>query len=109
MTYAKLENGQPVAAPNPLIHSGRKYYNPSGDVLSEAGYKPVEYSQPPEDEGYYAPHWEEQGGAIVQVWEAAELPELPQEEPMPSADPTEARLDEIELALMELAALIGGE
>lgn len=39
-----------------------------------AGYLPVEETPMPDDGAYYAAHWAEQDGKIVQVWTAAEPP-----------------------------------
>ena len=77
MTYAKLTNNNLVLAPNPIIIADRQIGNPPGEVYLEQGYKPVQYTDPPEVEpGYIAvPRWEEQEEAIVQTWTIQEEPD----------------------------------
>ena len=86
--YAKLINGQPVPAPNPLHVSNGRVYNPSGYLYAGAGYLPVVETPMPEPEYgstvYYTSHWEEQDGQIVRVWEETEPPA-----PEPDAQPQE--------------------
>ena len=92
MKYAKLKNGELIAAPNPLIGEGFKTYNPMEKLYRAAGYLPVEETPQPDDGGYYEPRWEQQGDKIVRVWEAAESPVVEAPEPLP--DPTPAKLRE---------------
>lgn len=68
--YAKLINGIPQYAPNPILHNGLWYGNPPGSVYEAEGYKPVRYAYQPEVEpGYIAvPGWEETETEIVQTW-----------------------------------------
>lgn len=70
MTYAKLIEGQIVFAPRKIRGPEYTTYNPPAEMLIEAGYKPVTYTDPPEvEEGYVAvPGWEETEEAIVQTW-----------------------------------------
>lgn len=70
MRYAKLLNGCPVFAPNPIKHNGLWYGNPPGSVYEAEGYKPVRYTDPPTTEpGYIAvPDWVETAEEIVQTW-----------------------------------------
>lgn len=78
--YAILDNGRLIRAPRMLDVADTHVYNPNDAQLRAAGYKPVEYTDPPTvPEGYYAePGWEEQADTIVQTWT---LQELPPEEP----------------------------
>ena len=70
MIYAKLINNQLQFAPRKLPVGEFVVYNPTTEMLTEAGYKPVIYTDPPETEpGYLAvPGWEETEEAIVQTW-----------------------------------------
>lgn len=70
MKYAKLLDGKPVFAPNPIRHNGLWYGNPPGEVYLSEGYKPVRFTEAPTPEpGYIAvPGWEETEEEIVQMW-----------------------------------------
>ncbi len=82
MKYAKLIEGEIVLASRKMATEieGDPYvvYNPPLEMLSAYGYKPVNYTDPPDDppQGYiYAPGWEEQADAIVQTWTLVEAPD----------------------------------
>ena len=79
--YAKLINGNLVLAPNPIVVGDRQIGNPPNEVYEAEGYKPVQYTDPPETEpGYVAvPGWTETNEAIVQVW-TVELAPVTEEE-----------------------------
>lgn len=82
MKYAKLLDGKPVFAPNPIRHNGLWYGNPPGSVYEADGYKPVRFTEPPTPEpGYIAvPGWEETEEEIVQTWDVVEEPdEIPED------------------------------
>lgn len=49
MNYAKLINGQPEWAPNPVKVDGYTVSNPGPDILLPLGYKEVIYPEPPSD------------------------------------------------------------
>lgn len=74
MKYAKLINNFPQYAPNPIKHNGLWYGNPTGEIYSAEGYKPVRYTEPPEtDIGYTAvAGWTEDEAEIIQTWEIVE-------------------------------------
>lgn len=76
MKYAKLIDGYPSYAPNPMHVGDNVVYNPPGDMYLAAGYKPVTFTEQPEaPEGYYyAEVWSETGDSIVEGWELHELP-----------------------------------
>jgi hypothetical protein len=76
MRYAKLIDGFPVYAPNPILHDGLWYGNPPGEVYEAEGYKPVIYTDMPiAPEGYYYEEkWTESENSITQSWELIELP-----------------------------------
>ena len=77
MKYAKLIDGELVLAPRKLRLETATVYNPTQEMLTEAGYKPVRYADPPEtDPGYIAvPGWEETDEEIVQIWTVKEEPD----------------------------------
>lgn len=70
MTFAKLIDGELVIAPKIVHYQGCVVINPDVEKLTELGYKPVTYTEPPQMEpGYVAvPGWEEQADEIVQTW-----------------------------------------
>lgn len=76
MRYAKLKNGYPVFAPNPILVYDLWYGNPPGEVYLAEGYLPVIYTDPPETEpGYIAVSgWYDEGDAIRQVWTIIQEP-----------------------------------
>ena len=77
MRYAKLIDGFPVYAPNPILHNDLWYGNPPGAVYEAEGYKPAHFNEPPTEpgDGY---QWEERWGEtdteIVQDWVLVEVP-----------------------------------
>lgn len=68
--YAKLINGYPQPAPNPIYIDPWWIGNPKPEMLIAEGYKPVRYSLPPKTPpGYIAvPEWEETEEEIMQTW-----------------------------------------
>lgn len=77
MKYAKLINGIPSYAPNPILIDGFYIGNPPGAVYEAEGYKPVVYSDPPGEApiGYqWVESWSEGDGNIIQGWVQEELP-----------------------------------
>lgn len=82
MRYAKLINGYPVYAPNPILHNGSYIGNPPGSVYEEQGYKPVRFTDAPEPigDGYYMENWTETETEIVQGWEWVDDPNISDEE-----------------------------
>lgn len=76
MRYAKLINSYPQYAPHRLHIGNAVVFNPTDEMLIDAGYLPVIESEPPEPtEGcYYEPVYEEVDGQIVQSWVAVEIP-----------------------------------
>lgn len=85
MEYAKLIDGFPVYAPNPILHNGLWYGNPPPEVYLTEGYKPVTYTDQPEPQGVgrWIEKWEETDEAIVQGWvwhEATDEDEISPEE-----------------------------
>lgn len=70
MKYAKLIDGYPTCAQNPIKHNGLWYGNPPGEIYLAEGYKPVSYTDQPEPQGVgrYVETWTETDEAIVQGW-----------------------------------------
>lgn len=75
--YAKLVNGYPKYAPNPIRVGDNYVGNPPAYIYLEQGYKPVTYTPMPEpQEGYYYEEkWVETHDAITQDWELVEEPQ----------------------------------
>ena len=74
--YAKLINGNLQLSPNPIYLDPWWVGNPTPEMLTAEGYKPVIYTDPPETQpGYIAvPGWEENVLEIVQVWTVEQVP-----------------------------------
>ena len=70
MRYAKLINGFPTYAPNPILHNGWRIWNPPPEVYAEEGFKPVTYTEQPEPQGigWLEETWTETDEVIVQGW-----------------------------------------
>ena len=81
MRYAKLIDGSIVYAPRRVVYQGMRIYNPPAEVLLALGYKPVQYTDPPEvPAGYYLQEsWVETTEQIVQVWSLVPEEEVPEE------------------------------
>ncbi len=75
--YAKLIDGALQIAPKKLLGDGVIVYNPPAEMYLEQGWKPVQYTDPPEAPSgyYYESSWEEQTEAIVQTWTLTPLPD----------------------------------
>lgn len=81
--YAKLQNGILRSAPRTITWNGCTVNNPSADKLVELGYKPVVYTDMPENttEGkHYESSWTETEAEITQVWNLADDPVYPEPE-----------------------------
>ena len=86
INYAKLIDGYPAYAPNPIvltepieiIHLAGATLSLSGAAEShyaQLGYKPITKTEMPIREGYYyTESWTETDTAIVQEWEEHEQP-----------------------------------
>lgn len=98
--YAKLQNGILRSAPKTVQWRNCTVNNPSIDKLVELGYKPVVYTDMPENttEGkHYESSWEESDTEIIQVWNLVDDPVYP--EPEPTA---EERISNLETTTGEL-------
>lgn len=75
--FGKLEKGKLRFAPKRLSDGSVIVYNPPAELCFSNGYKPVEFTAPPEaPEGcHYVYGWEETTEAIVQTWHLEELPD----------------------------------
>lgn len=85
MRYAKLINGYPSCAPNPITADGVRIGNPPASVYEAQGYKPVQRTEQPEPQGvgWWVENWTETDEAIVQGWswhEATDDDEISPEE-----------------------------
>lgn len=116
--YAKLQNGMLHSAPKTVTWNGCTVNNPSADKLVELGYKPVVYTDMPENTEtgkHYESSWTETEAEITQVWNLADDPVYP--EPEPTAEERisnlETTTDELKSAsddiVLMLADIIGGE
>ena len=75
MRYGKLENGNLVYAPSPLIIDGIKVWTNVPSVIIGHGYKPISNTTAPYVEGYYqVSGWAETDTEIVQTWTAHAIP-----------------------------------
>lgn len=116
--YAKLQNGMLRSAPKTVQWSNCTVNNPSADKLAELGYKPVVYTDMPENTEtgkHYESSWTETEAEITQVWNLVDDPVYP--EPEPTA---EERISNLETTtgelkstsddiILMLADFIGGE
>ena len=76
--YGKLIDDMLIGAPRRLSGDGVTVYNPPAEMLLAAGYKPVTFTDVPDDapEGYhYEAGWAETADAIVQSWTLVEAPD----------------------------------
>lgn len=75
--YGKLEDGVLKRAPKMMDIGDNHVYNPTAEQYEAAGYKVVNYTEPPEaPEGFhYEPSWEEAEDSINQVWTLVEDPD----------------------------------
>lgn len=107
MVFAKFENGMVVPAPNPVVYNGKVCYYSGmpqhiAEILTEMGYKAVEYEPYPEvEEGeenlkYYVSVPFEEDDRIVHKW----VEETPPEEP--SEKTIERRVEELEADIVAL-------
>lgn len=115
--YAKLQNGMLRSAPKTVTWNGCTVNNPSADKLMELGYKPVVYTDMPENttEGkHYESSLTETEAEITQVWNLVDDPVYPEPEPTPEErlDKVEQRTDTLETTtddiVLMMADLIGG-
>lgn len=116
--YAKLQNGILRSAPKTVQWRNCTVNNPSTEKLAELGYKPVRYTDMPENtvgSKHYESSWEETETEITQVWNLVDDPVYPELEPTP-----EERISDLETTtgelkstsddiILMLADIIGGE
>lgn len=88
--YGTIINGTLTPAPRRITLDGWTVINPTDEQYAATGYLPAIYTDAPiAPDGYYpVAHWEEQDGAIVQVWQLEELP--PEPEHIPAWDISQA-------------------
>jgi hypothetical protein len=85
MRYAKLIDGFPIYAPNPILHNGSRIGNPTPEVYLAEGYKPVIFYDEPEPLGVgrWEEVWTEDAQNIYRSWEwheATDTDEISNEE-----------------------------
>lgn len=70
MRYAKMQDGDAVFAIGGIAVGEFFVLNPTGEMLINAGYLPVEETAPPivDDDHIAVPHYQETENAIVQSW-----------------------------------------
>jgi hypothetical protein len=74
--YGKIENGKLIYFKPPLVDGEWQTFNPSEEMLRDAGWKPVVDTPYPEDTQYkYVGRWEEQTNQIVKAWDSVEWTE----------------------------------
>lgn len=81
--YAKLQNGFLRSAPKTITLDGKTINNPLPEELEHLGYKPVVYTDMPDntEEGkHWESSWEEGENAIRQVWTLVDDPVYPEPE-----------------------------
>ena len=81
--YAKLQNGILRSAPKTVTWRNCTVCNPSPEQLTEQGYKPVRYTDMPENTEsgkHYESSWEETETEIVQTWTLTDDPVYPEPE-----------------------------
>lgn len=79
--HAKLSNGFLHSAPKTITLDGRTINNPYPEELEELGYKPVVYTDMPDntEEGkHWESGWTEEENAIKQVWTLVDDPVYPE-------------------------------
>lgn len=81
--YAKLQNGFLRSAPKTIVLDGKTINNPFPEELEQLGYKPVVYTDMPDntEEGkHWESSWTEEETEIKQVWTFVEDPIYPEPE-----------------------------
>jgi hypothetical protein len=75
--FAKLVDGFPIYAPEPLPVGETLVWNPPEELYPEQGYLPLRLTPQPEDEEgwYFVERWTEEDGEIVQGWERVKAPD----------------------------------
>jgi len=74
--YGKLINGNLHIAPKMLVIGDTHVWNATAEQYAAQGWLPVVYTEPPEQDGYYAESgWAEEDGRIVQEWVLIPIPE----------------------------------
>lgn len=81
--HAKLQSGFLRSAPKTIVLDGRTINNPYPEELEQIGYKPVVYTDMPDntEEGkHWESSWTEEETEIKQVWTFVEDPIYPEPE-----------------------------
>lgn len=116
--HAKLKNGFLRSAPKTITLDGRTINNPYPEELEQLGYKPVVYTDMPDntEEGkHWESGWTEEETEIRQVWKLVDDPVYPEPEPTPEEriDKLETTTDELKSTsddiILMMADIIGGQ
>lgn len=76
--YGKLIDGVLQVAPKKLHGDGVNIWNPPAEMYIAQGWKPVEFSQSPDNPPagyYYEAGWREEDERIIQTWTLTPLPD----------------------------------
>lgn len=114
MKYAKLLDGYPSYAPNPIHIDGCWIGNPSAQTYLNAGYKPVIYYDKPDDPGEHCAWvetWSEDNTNIYRSWELVEVPISDEEALVKYVNETTGKNDETLIQATEslVCFIEGGE
>lgn len=116
--YAKLQSGFLHSAPKTITLDGKTINNPLPEELEQICYKPVLYTDMPdntEDGKHWESEWKEGETEIRQVWKLVDDTVYPTPEPTPEEriDKLETTTDELKSTsddiILMMADLIGGE
>lgn len=116
--HAKLQNGFLRSAPKTIVLDGKSINNPLPEELKQLGYKPVVYTDMPDntEEGkHWESEWVEGETEIRQVWKLVDDPVYPEPEPTPEEriSNLEATTDELKSTsddiILMMADIIGGQ
>lgn len=116
--YAKLQNGFLRSAPKTITLDGCTINNPYPEELEQLGYKPVVYTDMPDntEEGkHWESGWTEEENAIRQVWTLVDDPVYPEPELTPEEriSSLETTTDELKSTsddiILMMADIIGGQ
>ena len=116
--HAKLKNGFLRSAPKTIVLDGCTINNPLPEELEQLGYKPVVYTDMPDntEEGkHWESGWTETDTDIRQVWKLVDDPVYPEPEPTPEEriSSLETTTDELKSTsddiILMMADIIGGQ
>lgn len=102
MQFGKIVNNELVLAPNKVVIDGMQVFNPTNDMLLQAGYKQIQETSEPEEPApigqHYESYYEDMGLFIQQVWKLVDDSEVP-----PKPESIETRMAKAETQIITLA------